>query len=220
MPNTVLLTEDDIFLREGITELLKNSGYTVFAAATKQQTEAALSFCKPDIIILDVLLPDGSGIDICKSLRAGGSTVPVLFLTACDDESEIVQGFDAGGDDYVTKPFGTKELLARIRSLLKRTQKSCYRFGDIMIDAENMSVTQNGENIYVTPTEFQILIRLVKNNGTIVTRSSLLANIWDNDGNFIDDNTLSVHISRLREKIGGKRIVTVRGIGYRWEAEI
>ncbi len=220
MPNTVLLTEDDIFLREGITELLKNSGYTVFAAATKQQTEAALSFCKPDIIILDVLLPDGSGIDICKSLRAGGSTVPVLFLTACDDESEIVQGFDAGGDDYVTKPFGTKELLARIRSLLKRTQKSRYIFGDVIIDAENMSVTQNGENIYVTPTEFQILIRLVKNYGAIVTRSSLLANIWDNDGNFIDDNTLSVHISRLREKIGGKRIVTVRGIGYRWEAEI
>lgn len=220
MPNNILLIEDDIFLRDGITELLQSNEYRVISASNKQQAESILISNKPDIIILDVMLPDGNGFDICKKLRANNNLTPVLFLTACDDENEIVAGFDAGGDDYVTKPFGTRELVARIRSLLKRTAKSIYHFGEIFVDADNMSVSKNGENIYVTPTEFQILIRLIKNNGAIVTRNSLLANIWDNDGSFIDDNTLSVHISRLREKIGSKHIVTVRGIGYRWEAEI
>ncbi len=220
MNANILLVEDDAFLRDGLTELLVNEGCKITAAENARTARAFLGTAAFDLVILDVRLPDGSGLDICREIRSAGKAVPILFLTACDDENEIVAGLDAGADDYVTKPFGTKELLARIRSLLKRTQKSRYIFGDIVIDAESMSVTRSGENIYVTPTEFQILIRLVKNNGTIVTRSSLLANIWDNDGNFIDDNTLSVHISRLREKIGGKRIVTVRGIGYRWEAEI
>lgn len=220
MPNTILLVEDDIFLRDGITSFLQNNGYAVISASNKLQAESILTSNKPDVIILDVMLPDGNGLDICKKLRTDNNLTPVLFLTACDDENEIVAGFDVGGDDYVTKPFGTKELLARIRSLLKRTAKSTYQFSGISVDADNMLVSKNGENIYVTPTEFQILIRLIKNNGAIVTRRSLLSNIWDNDGNFIDDNTLSVHISRLREKIGTKHIITVRGIGYRWEAEI
>ena len=220
MTNTILLVEDDLFLRDGITELLRNSGYTVIPASNKQQAENMLTSNKPELIVLDVMLPDGNGLDICRKLRVENILIPVLFLTACDDENEIVAGFEAGGDDYVTKPFGTKELLARIKSLLKRNNKIVYDFGNIHISSENMTVEKDGKNIYVTPTEFQILIRLIKNNGAIVTRSSLLENIWDNYGNFIDDNTLSVHISRLREKIGTKHIVTVRGIGYRWEAEI
>lgn len=216
----LLLVEDDIFLREGMTDLFEKEGYYVAAAANKLQAEELLCRNTFDVIALDVLLPDGNGLDICRSLRGKNISVPVVFITACDDENEIVAGLDAGADDYVTKPFRSMELLARIRSLLRRNSKNVIVSGDITVDAENMSVLKNGCNIYVTPTEFQILLRLVRSNGAIVTRASLLANIWDNDGSYIDDNTLSVHVSRLREKVGAGRIATVRGIGYRWEAQV
>lgn len=142
---------------------------------------------------------------------------PILFITACDDEADIVKGLDAGAVDYTTKPFRIHELLARVRSLLRRNSSATYYSGELNIDVENMTVRKDGENIFLTPTEFQILMQLIKNRGVIVTRDLLLSNIWDNLGNFIDDNTLSVHVSRLREKIGSEHIRTVRGVGYRWE---
>ena len=142
----------------------------------------------------------------------------MLFLTACDEEFQIVRGLDAGADDYVTKPFRLLELLSRIRALLRRkTAITTYQFGDILVDISNMTVKKDGETLFLTPTEFQILSAFIQNNGVIVTRASLLQRIWDSDGNFIDDNTLSVHISRLRDKIGAEHIATVRGTGYRWE---
>ena len=144
--------------------------------------------------------------------------IGVLFLTACDEEFQIVRGLDAGADDYVTKPFRLLELLSRIRALLRRkTATTTYQFGDIIVDISNMTVKKDGETLFLTPTEFQILSALIQNNGVIVTRTSLLQRIWDSDGNFIDDNTLSVHISRLRDKIGANHIATIRGTGYRWE---
>lgn len=215
--NSILLVEDDVFLRDGIAGLLGAEGYSVSKAANKAQAESLLTTSSFDLIILDVMLPDGNGLDICRALRTKKIGTPVLFLTACDDENEIVAGFDAGGDDYLTKPFGTRVLLARIRSLLRRGAPVGLSFGDLTIDESNMTVTKGGENIFVTLTEFRILIRLIR-AGSIVTRSALLSEIWDCDENYIDDNTLSVHVSRLREKIGGKYIKTVRGIGYRWEA--
>jgi DNA-binding response OmpR family regulator len=143
-----------------------------------------------------------------------------LFLTACDEEYQIVRGLDAGGDDYVTKPFKLLELLSRIRALIRRNAFQNFVSSDLVIDTNNMTVKKDNQNIFVTKTEFQILSMLIRNNGAIVTRSSLLQSIWDDSGNFIDDNTLSVHVSRLREKIGADKIATVRGIGYRWEENI
>ena len=132
-------------------------------------------------------------------------------------EIQIVRGLDSGADDYVTKPFKLLELLSRVRALLRRNSSFTFKSKDIIIDSSNMTVKKNGENVFVTPTEFQILSILMRNSGVIVTRETLLQNIWDNNNIYIDDNTLSVHISRLREKIGSKYIATVRGIGYRWE---
>ena len=159
-------------------------------------------------------------LHLCERLRAQGVTTPILFLTACDEEYQIVRGLDAGGDDYVTKPFKLLELLSRIRALIRRNAFQNFVSSDLVIDTNNMTVKKDNQNIFVTKTEFQILSMLIRNNGAIVTRSSLLQSIWDDSGNFIDDNTLSVHVSRLREKIGADKIATVRGIGYRWEDNI
>ncbi|MBR2411472.1 MAG: response regulator transcription factor [Clostridia bacterium] len=218
MKAKILIVEDDSYLREGLEELLTKESYEPVCA--KNCTEAKTLFKEDsfDLIILDVMLPDGNGLDLCSFIRSSGSDVPVLFLTACDEEFQIVRGLDAGADDYVTKPFRLLELLSRIRALLRRkTASTVYQFGDIILDTANMTVKKGGENLFLTPTEYQILSVLVQNNGVIVTRASLLQRIWDSDGNFIDDNTLSVHISRLRDKIGAKHIATVRGTGYRWE---
>lgn len=165
------------------------------------------------------MLPDGSGLDLCASLRASGVTSPILFLTACDDEINIVKGLDSGADDYVTKPFKLLELMSRVRALIRRSGNnlSLVSSDGIVIDMNNMTVKKNNETIFLTKTEFQILCCLIRNSGVIVTRDTLLKNIWDESGNFIYDNTLSVHMSRLREKIGFEHIVTVRGVGYRWE---
>ena len=146
-----------------------------------------------------------------------GRTVPILFLTACDDEIQIVCGLDAGADDYVTKPFRLLELLSRVRALLRRSARAVYSSGNVSIDLKTMTAYKDGTALSLTPTEFMILSTLVQNSGVIVTRTVLLEKIWDCDGSFVDDNTLSVHVSRLREKLGANQISTVRGIGYRWE---
>lgn len=213
----ILLVEDDTFLREGLIELLTNESYKITAAENANKAKTYLNMTDFDLVILDVRLPDGSGLDICREIRADGKTMPVLFLTACDDENEIVTGLDSGADDYVTKPFGIKVLLSRIRALLRRNPSSIYESDGLYVDLNKMIVRKNGETVFLTPTEFQILSTLIRNAGIVVTRGSLLSAIWDCDGNFIDDNTLSVHISRLREKIGTSKLSTIRGVGYRWE---
>lgn len=218
MKSKILIVEDDIYLREGLCELLTKEGYEPISAECC--AEAKVLFCEVgfELIILDVMLPDGNGLELCSFFRLSDVDVPILFLTACDEELQIVRGLDAGADDYVTKPFRLLELLSRIRALLRRKAvKTFYMSDDIVLDLSNMTVKKNGENLYLTPTEFQILSVLLQNSGIIVTRASLLQRIWDNDGNYIDDNTLSVHISRLRDKIGAMHIITVRGVGYRWE---
>lgn len=219
MTTQILLLEDDDLLREGITELLTRSGYGVIAASTIHEAEEVLAHDSFSLAILDVLLPDGSGLALCRRLRGRGAAVPVLVLTACDDERDIVSGLDAGADDYVTKPFGTQVLLARVRALLRRSETKTFESGDLFVDLDAMLVRRGGKAVYVTPTEFQILRCLLQSGGVIVPRGTLLRRIWDDGGNFIDDNTLSVHISRLREKIGAFHIVTVRGVGYRWEVQ-
>lgn len=218
MKEKILIIEDDLYLREGLTELLEKEGYSPFSASDSEEGKGFIEKYSFDLIILDVMLPDGNGFDICTYIRMNGINTPILFLSACDEEFQIVRGLDSGADDYVTKPFRLSELLSRIRALLRRkTTQACIFSGDIIIDFSNMTVKKGDKNLFLTPTEFQILSVLLKNKGNTVTRSLLLQKIWDSDGNFIDDNTLSVHISRLRDKIGEEYIKTVRGIGYIWE---
>ncbi len=219
MNEKIFLLEDDAYLRDGLSEMLSGQGYVVTATETISQARGIIASGVFDLIILDVMLPDGSGLDLCASLRASGVTTPILFLTACDDEINIVKGLDSGADDYVTKPFKLLELMSRVRALLRRSGNnlSLVSSDGIVIDMNNMTVKKNNETIFLTKTEFQILCCLIRNSGVIVTRDTLLKNIWDESGNFIYDNTLSVHMSRLREKIGFEHIVTVRGVGYRWE---
>lgn len=219
MNKKIFLLEDDAYLRDGLSEMLSGQGYAVKATETISQARGIIASGVFDLIILDVMLPDGSGLDLCASLRASGVTSPILFLTACDDEINIVKGLDSGADDYVTKPFKLLELMSRVRALIRRSGNnlSLVSSDGIVIDMNNMTVKKNNETIFLTKTEFQILCCLIRNSGVIVTRDTLLKNIWDESGNFIYDNTLSVHMSRLREKIGFEHIVTVRGVGYRWE---
>lgn len=217
MSEKIFLLEDDIFLRDGLCELLENADYSVTSAGTIKDAEEAVKGSSFSLLILDVMLPDGSGFDLCQRLRAIGITTPILFLTACDDEIQIVRGLDSGADDYVTKPFKLLELLSRVRALIRRNGSTTYVSNEISVDTDNMTVRKNGEMLFVTKTEFQLLSCLIRNSGVIISRSALLQNIWDDNGNFIDDNTLSVHMSRLREKIGANHIKTIRGIGYRWE---
>lgn len=211
------MLEDDTFLRDGLCEILESNGYQVTSVSAIKDAREMLKSSSFEIIILDVMLPDGSGFDLCQEIRNTGISTPILFLTACDDEIQIVRGLDCGADDYVTKPFKLLELLSRVRALIRRSKSVLYKSSDIVINTENMTVKKNDKNIFVTKTEFQILSALLRNSGIIVTRSSLLQSIWDDNNNFIDDNTLSVHMSRLREKIGANHIATIRGIGYRWE---
>ena len=159
-------------------------------------------------------LPDGDGISFCRELRASGCAAPILFLTARDEEFDIVTGLDAGGNDYVTKPFRVQELLSRIRVLLRKDSPNLTR-GELEIDQARMQVLRQGAALPLTLTEYKILLCLIRQRG-VATRDILLGALWDSDGKFVDDNTLSVLISRLREKIGGQHIQTVRGVGYQW----
>ena len=159
-------------------------------------------------------LPDGDGVSFCRELREQGRATPILFLTARDEEFDIVRGLDAGGNDYVTKPFRIQELLSRIRVLLRKDFGPLAR-GSLLLDTQRMQVSRAGEILPLTLTEYRILLCLIRQRG-VATRDILLNALWDNDGKFVDDNTLSVHVSRLREKIGSDHIQTIRGVGYKW----
>ena len=169
-----------------------------------------------DLVMLDVGLPDGDGVSLCRQWHDEGVQTPILFLTAKDEELDVVRGLDAGGNDYVTKPFRMQELLSRIRALLRRNQKEATvsRSG-ITLDKAKLQASRDGEVLMLTVTEYKILAKLISER-SIITRAALLDALWDVDSRFVDDNTLSVHIRRLREKVGGSHIKTVRGVGYQW----
>ncbi|MBQ8972214.1 MAG: response regulator transcription factor [Clostridia bacterium] len=208
--------EDDAALREGLRELFVREGYEASVAQDIAEARRALN-AGIDLIVLDVSLPDGDGVALCREWRAEGVDTPILFLTAKDEEFDVVRALDSGGNDYVTKPFRVQELLSRIRVLLRgRTMNSAIILaGDIAIDTDRMIVLKNGRDAGCTLTEYKILLALAQ-SGRVTTRAHLLEALWDVDANFIDDNTLSVHVSRLRDKIGAAHIRTVRGVGYQW----
>ena len=215
--STIMLVEDDAVLRGGLTELFTREGYSVISAVCAKEAREKLSG-NVNLVVLDVGLPDGDGVSLCQQWRSAGVAVPILFLTAKDEEFDVVRGLDAGGNDYVTKPFRMMELLSRIRALLRTSRSQIFttisRSG-IEVDQEHMQVCKNGEPLQLTLTEYRILLALIQRN-TIVPRNVLLEALWDVDSKFIDDNTLSVHVSRLREKIGAEHIKTIRGVGYQW----
>lgn len=211
----ILLVEDDVDLGVALEELLCREGYEVLKASDVRSAQGAMNH-SIDLVMLDVTLPDGDGVTLCREWRREGVQTPILFLTAKDEELDIVRGLDAGGNDYVTKPFRMQELLSRIRALLRRTRKdtTVTRSG-ITLDRTKLQAIRNGEVLLLTVTEYKILAKLISER-SIITRTALLDALWDVDSRFVDDNTLSVHVSRLREKVGVNHIKTIRGVGYQW----
>lgn len=224
--NRILLVEDDTSLIDGLEYTLVKNGFNVRVAQTVQ--EALLLFEKDsfDLLLLDLTLPDGTGFDICRSVRRH-SEVPIIFLTASDDEVNVVMGLDIGGDDYITKPFNLGELVSRIKALLRRARKlrsPILESHGIAVDLMKGSATKNGQSLELTAAEQRLLIMFLQNPGMILSRNSILERLWDSPSDFVDDNTLSVYIRRLRSKIEDDpnhpaRLLTVRGMGYKWQSE-
>lgn len=230
MRSTILLLEDDLSLIDGLVYMLEREGYQVQVARTIKETREALKGEVPyALLILDITLPDGTGFMVCEEVRRSGSQVPILFLTASDEELQIIRGLDSGGDDYLTKPFHFGELCSRIRALLRRSsyttanqEASVLRSGSLEIHLTENRVLKKQQPLLLTAMEYRLLCLLVQNRGKILTREILLNRLWDQSGSFVDDNTLSVHIRRLREKIEEQPshpqyLVTVRGFGYQWK---
>ena len=217
--------EDDLSLIEGVKYILLNNGYLVDNARTVRE---ALEFYRQnqyDLLLLDITLPDGKGFDICREVRSQ-STIPIIFLTASDEEFSIVQGLDMGGDDYITKPFKLNELISRIKALLRRSKQflkrdSILEANEIRIDTVERLVWVKGELLELTFVEYKLLCLFMQNPNHLLTREAILDHMWDGNGNYVDDNTLSVYIRRLRSKIEEtpnipQFLVTERGFGYKW----
>lgn len=221
----LLLLEDDAALSDGLQYALYKNGFEVTGARTVRQALALLAENTYSLLVLDVTLPDGTGFDVCKHVRGRGDQVPILFLTAADEEVSVMRGLDSGGDDYVTKPFKFGELCARIRALLRRVgerpdQLAC---GDLRVDLIACRAFVQGRTLELTAAEYKLLCYLLQNAGRVVTRKAILDALWDSGGEFVDDNTLSVYIRRLREKVEEdpsrpRRLLTERGFGYRLKA--
>lgn len=221
----ILVVEDDLTLSQGIEFTLEKEGFKVSVA--KDLTKARDLYVKEkfDLILLDVMLPDGSGFELCKQIRKS-SSIPIIFLTACDDEVNVVLGLDIGGDDYITKPFRVKELVSRIKATLRRgkpqSMDSRLECGGITIDILEGKAWKNSQELNLSPMELKLIRVFIANRGHLLSRNVILEKLWDVSGEFVDDNTLSVYIRRLREKIedtpsNPRYIETVRGMGYRWK---
>lgn len=218
----LFLLEDDYAIATGLCYSLENEGYSVTHASDVKQAIDIISKEKFSLYILDLTLPDGSGYDVCKEIKKQGD-LPVIFLTAYDDEVNVVMGFEFGADDYISKPFRLKELLVRIKSVLRRynneTADGVIKFKDLTVNTNEAKVYKNGNEIILTAMEYRLLLILLNNRGKVLSRTQLLENIWDVDGDFVEDNTLTVYIKRLRDKIEEEPnrpliIKTVRGLGY------
>lgn len=217
----ILIVEDDKILNKGVSFALKKEGYNIISAYTKEEGEFYILNNKIDFLLLDINLPDGNGLDLCNEIRSKVN-FPIVFFTANDTEEDMVKGFESGCDDYIAKPFSVALLKHKISSILRRNtiaNKNIFNYKSLKIDFERMSVSENDKDINLTSTEYKLLEILSKNKGKVLTKQLLLEKIWDSNNNFVDENTLSVNIRRLRKKIEGdsknpKYITTVFGIGY------
>lgn len=225
----ILLLEDDVSLADGLTYSLKNNGFDVEVVRTVRETLPLIPTIRTfDLLILDVTLPDGTGFAVCEMVRRVNRQIPIIFLTASDEEINVIRGLDSGGDDYITKPFKLGELFSRIRALLRRagvsdgSKNAAMECGDISIDLLGSCARLKGRALDLTGAEYRLLCLLVRNANRIVTRETLLNELWDDAGNFVDNNTLSVYVRRLREKVEAdpshpEHLLTVRGFGYQWK---
>ena len=218
----LLLVEDDSALVLRLREYLSAEGFHCLSADTQAAAVALLDAEKPDLSLVDITLPEGNGFAVCAYARERG--VPVIFLTASGDELNTVTGLDMGADDYIAKPFRPKELVSRIRSVLRRTSGNHgeIRLGDIRVDTAKGTVTRGDRQIWLSALEYRLFMFFLNHRGQILTREQLLDEIWDSAGEYVSDNTLTVYIKRLREKLekdpqDPHLILTVRGIGYRLE---
>ncbi|MCI2061556.1 MAG: response regulator transcription factor [Eubacteriaceae bacterium] len=223
----ILLVEDDTDIIANLDELLSSEGFDVSAAATQAEALALIEKTKFDIALLDINLPDGSGYAVCSAIKADDASnvnagTPVIFITAYDDETTAVTGLDMGADDYITKPFRPKELVSRINSVLRRSgaAKSIIEIGDLKVDSLKGTVHKGDTEIFLSVLEYRLLLVFLNHQGQILSRNRLLEEIWDIAGEFVNDNTLTVYVKRLREKIEDDPqnptiIKTVRGLGYK-----
>lgn len=219
----LLLVEDNEAIILGLEYLLEEEGFSCQVARSKKEAEKAVSEKSFDLILLDIMLPDGDGYALCRDFKKKGD-IPVIFLTAKEEERDVVQGFELGADDYIIKPFRNRELISRIRNVLRRcgAGKEVLSCGVIRLDATAGKVYRGEEEIALTKLEYKILYYLMKHQDRVFSREEILSRIWDASGNFVEDNTLTVTVKRLREKIGddGNMIKTIRGIGYRMDRKI
>ena len=214
----IFLLEDDKILSKGISIALEKDGHTVKAVYGYMEALQKYKNPKYDLFLLDINLPDGSGMEFCKKIRETAET-PVLFLTANDTEQDMLEGFGVGCDDYIPKPFSIEVLRKKVQAILKRTigDTARIRYKNLEVDTDKCLVLLNGEEVHLTSTEYKLLCYLIENKGRIVTKAMLLEQLWDIDGNFVDENTVRVNIKRLRQKLKDEKqeyIVTVFGMGY------
>lgn len=217
----ILLVEDDPAIVRSLTEFLNKEGFAVSAVSGQREAEGLLGPGAFDLLLVDLSLGQGSGFGVCAAAKGFG--LPVIFVTASGDEGSVVAGLDMGADDYVAKPFRPRELVSRIRSVLRRCgSQSVLRLGPLRVDTDRALVTKEGTEIALSALEYRLLLVLLSNRGRILSRDRLLEEIWDAAGDYVNDNTLTVYIKRLREKLeddpqNPKLFKTVRGIGYRMD---
>lgn len=218
----IMLLEDDMAIGIGLKYSLESEGYEVVVAKCVKEAMERIEREMADLYLLDLTLPDGSGYDVCRKIKDKGN-YPVIFLTAYDDEVNVVMGLELGADDYISKPFRLKELMARIKSVMRRYTReqndAVTRIHDLVIHTSEAKVFKNGKEIELTAMEYRLLLILINNRGIVLSRNQILENIWDVSGDFVNDNTLTVYIKRLRDKIeedvsNPVYIKTVRGLGY------
>ena len=217
----ILIVEDDKILNRGVSFALKKEGYNTISVYTKQEAKNVISENHIDFLLLDIGLPDGSGLDLCSEIK-NQIDFPVVFFTANDTEEDMIRGFESGCDDYISKPFSIEVLKFKINAILKRSDikaKKLFVYKELKIDFDSKKVYKRNEEIKLSVTEYKLLELLCKNKGIAMTKEVLLDKLWDYNGNYVDDNTLSVNVRRLRKKIeddpkNPKYIVTLFGIGY------
>ena len=224
MIHRILLLEDEENLNKGISLTLKKAGYQVTSVFTIFEAEKYLEEEKFALIICDITLPDGSGLDFGKKVHRESDTY-LIYLTALDSEIDIVNGYDTGADDYITKPFSLMVLVSKVNALMRRIDRkeesgSILICGDTEVNCQEMKVRKNGQEITLSKKELQLLVYLWENAGRIVSKENILEHIWDVDGQFVDDNTVAVNISRLKNKLGTDEISNVRGLGYIWTGKV
>ena len=214
----ILLIEDNDTIIMGLKYSLEQENFKVISAQNVSEFNGKIDKNDIDLVLLDVSLPDGNGFEICKEIKSK-KDIPVIFLTAQDEETSVVLGLDLGADDYIVKPFRTRELISRINSVLRRyghNESNLIQYKNIKIDTSSAKVYKDNEEIIFTSLEYKILLMLFSNQNKLISREQLLEKIWDIAGNFVNDNTLTVYIKRIREKLGDEIIIkTVRGLGYR-----